>query len=123
MKHRFLITAMASIMLAGGAGAVSTAIAPTQTVQAISKHSYHWHLVKTTKDRKVYKLRFPLYRSPVFNGVLGKHSIALVRYVPNHRYFELDGWANHGHYAILGSSSSWFRNKQKNSPTPMKGRA
>ena len=46
MKHRFLMTAMASVMLAGGVGAVSTAVAPTQTVQAISKYSYHWHWVK-----------------------------------------------------------------------------
>lgn len=110
MKHRFLITAMASIMLAGSAGAVSTAIAPTQTVQAISKHSYHWHYVKTTKNRKVYRLRFPLYRSPVIDGILRKHSELYIRYVPNHRYFEIDGWEDYGHYAVLGSSSNWFKN-------------
>lgn len=34
MKHRFLITVLASVMLAG---TFSTAIVPIQTVQAISK--------------------------------------------------------------------------------------
>lgn len=36
MKHRFLITALASVMLAGTG---FTAIIPTQNVQAISKKS------------------------------------------------------------------------------------
>ena len=40
MKHRFLVTALASVMLAGSVGAVTV---PTQTVQAISKRSYRWH--------------------------------------------------------------------------------
>ena len=111
MKHRILITAMASIMLAGGVGAVSTAVAPAQTVQAVSKHSYHWHLVRTKRSVKVYKLRFPLYRRPVFNGILDAPSQLYVRYVPNHGYFEIQGWAKHGHYAVLGTSSRWFRNK------------
>lgn len=111
MKHRFLVTALASVMLAGGIGAVSTAVAPTQTVQAISKYSYHWHWVKTNRDMKVYKLRFPLYRRPVFDGILEKGSEMPVRYIPNHGYFEIKGWENHGHYAVLGTSSRWFRNE------------
>lgn len=111
MKHRFFMTAMASIMLASGVGAASTAVAPTQTVQAVSKHSYRWHWVKTNRDMKVYKLRFPLYRRPVFDGILEKGSEMPVRYIPNHGYFEIKGWENHGHYAILGTSSRWFRNE------------
>lgn len=57
MKHRFLTAAMASIMLAGGVGAISTATAPTQTVQAISKYSHHWHWVKVTKETPIYKVK------------------------------------------------------------------
>lgn len=110
MKHRFLVAALASVMLASGTGAV---IAPSHStqVQAISKHSYRWHWVKTNRDMKVYKLRFPLYRRPVFDGILEKGSEMPVRYIPNHGYFEIKGWENHGHYAILGTSSRWFRNE------------
>ena len=90
MKHRILVTALASIMLAGSVGAVTV---PTQTVQAISKHSYRWHWVKTNRDMKVYKLRFPLYRRPVFDGILEKGSEMPVRYISHHGYFEIKGWA------------------------------
>lgn len=38
MKHRILVTALASVMLAGSVG---TVVPPTQTVQAISQYSYH----------------------------------------------------------------------------------
>ncbi|MCT7794309.1 MAG: hypothetical protein N4R32_03115 [Lactobacillus crispatus] len=79
MKHKFLVTAMASIMLAGSVGAVTV---PTQTVQAISKYSYHWHWVKVKRDVKVYRLRFPLYKAPKFDGILEKTSDIEVRYVP-----------------------------------------
>lgn len=102
---------MASIMLAGGVSAISTAVAPAQTVQAVSKHSYHWHWVKVKRDVKVYRLRFPLYKAPRFDGILENPSDVEVRYVPNHNYFELKYYAKHGHYAVLGSSSSWFRNE------------
>ena len=85
---------------------------PTQTVQAISKHSYRWHWVKTNRDMKVYKLRFPLYRRPVFDGILEKGSEMPVRYISHHGYFEIKGWENHGHYAVLGTSSRWFRNEK-----------
>lgn len=78
---------------AGGVGAISTATAPTQTVQAVSKHSYRWHWVKVKRDVKVYRLRFPLYRAPKFDSIMEKGSDAEVRYVPNHYYFELKGYA------------------------------
>lgn len=109
MKHRFLVTTLASVMLAGGVGAVSTAVAPTQTVQAVSKHSYRWHWVKVKRDVKVYRLRLPLYKAPRFDGILEKTSDIEVRYVPNHYYFELKHYAKHGRYAVLGKSANWFR--------------
>lgn len=111
MKHRFLMTAMASIMLASGVGAASTAVAPTQTVQAVSKHSYRWHWVKVKRDVKVYRLRLPLYRAPKFDSIMEKGSDAEVRYIPNHYYFELKGYAKHGRYAVMGTSARWFRNE------------
>lgn len=111
MKHRFLTTALASIMLAG-VSAFSTAVSPTQTVQAISQYSYHWHWVKVKRDVKVYRLRFPLYKAPKFDGILEKTSDIEVRYVPNHYYFELKHYAKYGHYAVLGKSASWFRNEK-----------
>lgn len=55
MKHKSLITTLAAIMLIGSVGTVTTAT--SQPVLAISKHSWHWHEVKTTKDVRVYKLR------------------------------------------------------------------
>ena len=110
MKHRFLISTLASVMLATGTGAISTAIAPTHTVQAISKHSWHWHLVKTKRDVKVYKLRFPLYRRPNFDGILAKGSELYIRYMGNNEYYQIKGWGK-GQYAVLGKSTSWFRNK------------
>lgn len=65
MKHRFLITALASVMLAGTA---STAIVPTQNVQAISKKAAvnrgyrKVTLTKTVKMRKIH-MRIPTYKS------------------------------------------------------------
>lgn len=43
MKHRLLITALASVMLAGTA---STVVIPTQYVQAISKRAVVSHVYK-----------------------------------------------------------------------------
>lgn len=108
MKHRFLVTALASVMLASGTGAVA---APSHPVQAISKHSYRWHWVKVKRDVKVYRLRLPLYRAPKFDSIMEKGSDAEVRYVPNHYYFELKGYAKHGRYAVMGTSARWFRNE------------
>lgn len=65
MKHKSLITTLAAIMLIGSVGTVTTAT--SQPVLAISKHSWHWHEVKTTKDARVYKLRYPLYKTPKFS--------------------------------------------------------
>ncbi|WP_240396393.1 hypothetical protein [Lactobacillus crispatus] len=108
MKHRFLVTAMASIMLLGGTGAVSAVTA--QPVQAISKHSWHWHEVKTTKDVKVYKLRYPLYKAPKFSFWLVKGSYVDVRYFGNNHYYEVRGDLGRGTHIVKGSSTRWFRN-------------
>ena len=65
MKHRLLITTLASVMLAGTA---FTAVIPTQNVQAISKkvavnHGYRKvTLTKTVRIRKIHK-RVPTYKS------------------------------------------------------------
>lgn len=65
MKHRLLITALASVMLAGTA---STVVIPTQYVQAISKRAVVSHvykkvtLTKTVRIRKIHK-RIPTYKS------------------------------------------------------------
>lgn len=80
MKHRVLVTALASIMLLSGTSASLASTA--QPVQAISKYSYHWHWVKVKRDVKVYRLRFPLYKAPKFDGILEKTSDIEVRYVP-----------------------------------------
>ncbi len=110
MKHRFLTAAIASIMLAGGVGVISTAIVPTQTVQAVSKHSWHWHWVHTTKDKSLYKLRFPLYRAPKFMGILDHGSDVEIRYFPNNHYYQLRDMGS-GQWIIKGSSTNWFRNE------------
>ena len=112
MKYRFLKLAAVSVALTAGTVSAVNIVQPTQQVQAISKHSYRWQWVKTNRDMKVYKLRFPLYRRPVFDGILEKGSEMPVRYIPNHGYFEIKGWENHGHYAVLGTSSRWFRNEK-----------
>ncbi|RVU70733.1 MULTISPECIES: hypothetical protein [Lactobacillus] len=69
MKHRILITALASVMLAGGVGAVAT---PAQPVQAISKlaavsYARGYRKVKITKRINVAKihLRIPRYKSTI----------------------------------------------------------
>lgn len=65
MKHRLLITALASVMLAGTA---STVVIPTQYVQAISKRAVVNHgykkvtLTKTVRIRKIHK-RISTYKS------------------------------------------------------------
>lgn len=65
MKRRFLITALASVILAGTA---STTIIPAQNVQAISKKAAVNHgyrkvtLTKTVRIRKIHK-RIPTYKS------------------------------------------------------------
>lgn len=65
MKHRFLITVLASVMLAG---TFSTAIVPIQTVQAISKKTAVNHgyrkvtLTKTVRIKKIHK-RIPTYKN------------------------------------------------------------
>ena len=60
MKHRFLVAALASVMLASSTGAV---VAPNQPVQAISKYSHHWHWVKVTKETPIYKVKVGRYVS------------------------------------------------------------
>ena len=63
MKYRFLITALASVMLAG---TVSTAMVPTQDVQAISKKAAVNHgyrkvtLTKTVRIKKFMKEYLPI---------------------------------------------------------------
>lgn len=54
MKHRFLVAALASVMLVSGIGAV---IAPSHStqVQAISKYSHHWHWVALRQSANWFK--------------------------------------------------------------------
>lgn len=109
MKHRFLMTALASIMLLGsvGVGTVQTA----QPVQAVSKHSWHWHWVKVTKNRKLYKLRYPLYKRPRYAGELLKGD-AEIRYFSYHGYYQVKGLGK-GTWIVIGRSTNWFRNEDE----------
>ena len=109
MKHKILTTALASIMLAGGVGAV-TASATQQPVQAISKHSWHWHSVRVVKNVDVYKLRFPLYKAPKYDFTMRKGSNCEIRYFGNNHYYEIRGYGVGKNRIVKGYSSSWFKN-------------
>lgn len=75
MKHRFLITVLASVMLAG---TFSTAIVPIQTVQAISKKTAVNHgyrkvtLTKTVRIKKFMKEYLLIKALWVLQNVLTK---------------------------------------------------
>lgn len=113
MKHRFLITAMASIMLAGGVGAVSTAVAPAQTVQAVSKYSHHWHWVKVTKETPIYKVKVGryMYQSKLTHKTYIEKGSDLKVMYSGHDYpwRVYAGWR--GHWVALRQSANWFRNE------------
>lgn len=117
MKHRFLTTALASIMLAGGVGAVSTIAASTQTVQAISKHSWHWHKVHTTKKIKIIRVNGhkPRYQWRALETVtMPKNANFKIRYFSNDHYYQLSDlgveFEGSGPWIVRGSSSNWFKN-------------
>jgi len=121
MKHRYLTAVMVSIMLAGGVGVISTAMVPTQTVQAVSKHSRHWHWVHTTREKTIMRInpRLPRYRwRPLEEAILPKGFSMKVRYFSNDNYYQLKnlGVGMGGTWIVRGSNTSWFRNGYKKPP-------
>lgn len=71
MKHRILITTLASVMLASGVGAVTSANA-SQPVQASSKatviNRVGYHKITITKETAIRKIH---YRIPMYKSTLG----------------------------------------------------
>ena len=113
MKHRFLTAAMASIMLAGGVGAISTATAPTQTVQAISKYSHHWHWVKVTKETPIYNVKVGryMYQSKLTHKTYIEKGSDLKVMYSGHDYPWRVYAGQRGHWVALRQSANWFKNE------------
>lgn len=112
MRHRFLTAAIASIMLAGG---VATTIVPTQTVQAVSKHSWHWHKAHTVKKVKIIRVNThqPRYKWRALETVtLPRNANFKIRYFGNDNYYQLKdlGVEFSGTWILRGAHTSWFKN-------------
>ena len=89
-----------------------------QQVQAISKYSYHWHWVTSTKNVPVYKVKVGkyMYQSKLVDKVwLPKGVHFLIRY-PGHEYpWQLKklGAGMGGYRVVLRQKANWFRNGKK----------
>lgn len=120
MKHRFLMTALAAITLASGVG-TATVVNTAQPVQAISRHSHHWHWAYTTKSKTIIRVdsRHPRYRWRALEEVeLPKGYSFKIRYFSNDHYYQLKrlGAGMSGTWIVRGSNSSWFKNGYKKAP-------
>lgn len=105
MKHRILITTLASVMLIGGISTASTVISNTQTVQAAtpSFHSSYW-----TKNRRVYvtkKITFKRYDALKGRIVRGHRTFKAGQRITVRNAGEFDGWVLAGTKA--GSRYWW----------------
>ena len=114
MKHRFLMTVLAAITLASGVG-TATVVNTAQPVQAISRHSYHWHKVHTTKKVKIIRVNAhkPRYKWRALETVtLPKNCSFKIRYFGNDNYFQLKdlGIEFSGTWIRRGSRANWFKN-------------
>ena len=111
MKHRLLITTLASVMLSGGTGIVSTAIANTQTVQAStpSFSSSYW-----TKNKRIYvtkKTTFKRYDALKGRIVSGRKIFKAGRRITVRNAGEFDGWVLAG---TKSGSRYWWVNTSAN---------
>lgn len=113
MKHK-LITLLAAVTLATGIGATTTMTTAPQ-VQAVSKHTWHWHYVRLKKTKLIHRIstKGPRYKWHNIDYLyLEKGSELRIRYFGNDHYFQLNtsDLGEHGTWIVRGSSSSWFKN-------------
>lgn len=105
-----------SLALATGVGAVvSPIIAPTQSVQAVSKHSWKYHWIKLKKDKKIIRVNTnqPRYKWHAIDAIiLEKGSEVRARYFSNDHYYQIKAsdLQDHGTWIVRGKSTSWFKN-------------
>lgn len=129
MKHRILITTLASVMLIGGIGTASMAITNTQTVQAAtpSFSSCYW-----TKNRRVYvtkKITFKRYDALKGRIVKGHRIFKAGQRITVRNAGEFDGWVLAGTKAgsrywwvSTSASTKWLSlNKPINTRSYMRG--
>lgn len=112
MKHRFLVAALASVMLASGTGAVVAPSHSTQ-VQAISKYSHHWHWVKVTKETPIYKVKVGryMYQSKLTHKTYIEKGSDLKVMYSGHDYPWRVYAGQRGHWVALRQLANWFRNE------------
>ena len=108
------MTALAAITLASGVG-TATVINTAQPVQAISRHSHHWHKAHTTKKVKIIRVNAhkPRYKWRALETVtLPKNCNFKIRYFGNDHYFQLKdlGIEFSGTWIRRGSRANWFKN-------------
>lgn len=113
MKHKSLFTALAVVMLTSGFGTVATTT--SQPVQAISKYTWHWHWVHTTKSVHIYKVKVGryMYQSKLVDlGIIDKGYFFKVRYSGHDYPWQVKdaGPGLHGHLVILHQKADWFKN-------------
>lgn len=110
MKHRFLVAALASVMLASGTGAI---VAPSHPVQAISKYSHRWHWVKVTKETPIYKVKVGryMYQSKLTHKTYIEKGSDLKVMYPGHDYPWRVYAGQRGHWVALRQSANWFKNE------------
>lgn len=119
MKHRVLVTALASIMLLSGTSASLASTA--QPVQAISKYSDKWHWAHSIKEVHIYKVKVGkyMYLSKLIDeGYIPKGYSFKIRYSGHDYPWQLKkmGAGLGGHIVVLRHNASWFRNGYKKPP-------